>query len=63
MQLRLHGLFYLRFAKHKLLVYDFEIPLKGFKSPPIVDLYAATCFHSFLIVDLIPVDACRVRKL
>ena len=43
---------------------DFEISLKGFRSPLVVDfyatdLYAATCFHhQFLIVDLVPVDAC-----
>ena len=29
MQLRLHELFYLEFAEHKLPVYDFEISLKG----------------------------------
>ena len=28
MQLRLHELFYLEFAEHKLGVCDFEIPLK-----------------------------------
>ena len=33
--------------------YDFEIPLKGFKSPIVVDLVAATWFHQFLIVDLL----------
>ena len=33
--------------------YDFEIPLKGFKLPVIVDLVAATWFHQFLIVDLL----------
>ena len=58
MQLRLHGLFYLGFTEHKLLVYDFEIPLKVFRSSSIVDLYAATCFHQFLIVDFVLVDAC-----
>ena len=41
-------------------VCDFEIPFKGFKSPP-VDL-AATRFHQHLIVDLIPIDTCRVRR-
>ena len=40
--------------------YDFEIPLKGFRSP-LVDL-ATTKFHQHLIVDLAPVDACRVRR-
>ena len=49
-------------------VFYFEISLKGFRSPLVVDLYAtdfyaATCFHQFLIVDLVPVDACRVRRL
>ena len=34
-------------------VYDFEISLKGFRSPLVVDLYAAICFHKFLIVDLL----------
>ena len=63
MQFQLHGLFYLGFAKHKLPVYGFEIPLKGFKSPSIVDLYAATCFHKFLIIDLVPEDACRNERL
>ena len=40
--------------------YDFEIPLKGFRSP-LVDL-ATTKFHQHLIVDLVPVDACRVKR-
>ena len=57
MQLRLHGLFCLGFAKFELLVYDFEIPLNGFKSPLVVGLYAATCFNQFLVVNLILVDA------
>ena len=56
-------LFYLGFAKHKFPVCDFEISLKGFRSPSVVDIYAATCFHQFLIVDLIPINACRVRRL
>ena len=57
-QLQIYGLFYLGFAQHKLLIFDCEIPLKGFRLPSIVDLYVATCFHKFLIVDLVPVDAC-----
>ena len=61
MLLRLYRLFYLGFAKHKLPICDFEIPLKGFKTLSIVDLYAATCFHQFLIVDLVPIDTCRVK--
>ena len=63
MQLQLHGLFYLGFAKHKLRVYSFKIPLKGFRSPSIVDLYAATCFHQFFIINLVPVNACRNKRL
>ena len=43
--------------------YDFEIPLKGFRSPVIVDLVAATIFHQHLIINLISVDTCRVRRL
>ena len=42
MQPQLHGLFYLGFAKHKLPVCDFEIPLKSFRSPSVVDLVVAT---------------------
>ena len=42
---------------------NFEISLKGFRSPSVVDLYEAICFHQFLIVNLVSVDACRVRKL
>ena len=61
-QLRLHKLFYLRFSKHKLPVCDFEIPLKGFRSPLVIDLYVATYFHQFLIVNLVSVNACRVRR-
>ena len=40
-------------------VCDFEIPVKGFRSPSVVDLYVATC----LIVNLVLVYACRVRRL
>ena len=40
--------------------YDFEIPLKGFRSP-LIDL-AATKFHQHLIVNLVSVDTCRVRR-
>ena len=61
MQLRLHGLFCLGFAKFKLLVYYFEIPLNGFKSPRVVGLYAITCFNQFLVVNLILVDAFSVK--
>ena len=43
--------------------YDFEIPLKGFRSTVNVDLVAATRFHQQLIVDLVPVETCRVRRL
>ena len=32
---------------------DFKIPLKGFRSPLVVDFYVATCFHQFLIVDIL----------
>ena len=63
MQLWIHGFFYLESAAHKLPVCDFEISLKGFRSLSVIDLYAATGFHQFLIVDLVPVDACRVRRL
>ena len=44
-------------------VCDFQIQLKGFRSPVVVDLYSATCFHQFLIIDLVSVDACRVKRL
>ena len=43
--------------------YDFKISLKGFKSPVVVDLAAATRFHQHLIIDLVSVDTCRVRRL
>ena len=43
--------------------YDFEIPFKGFRSSVVIDLVATTWFHQFLIVDLILVDTCRVRRL
>ena len=33
--------------------YDFNISLKGFKSPVFVDLIVATWFHQFLIVNLL----------
>ena len=56
-------LFYIGFAKHKFPICDFEISLKGFRSPSVVDIYAVTCFHKFLIVDLILANACRVRRL
>ena len=55
-------LFYIGFAKHKFPVCDFEISLKGFRSPSVVDLYVATCFLQFLMVDLILVDICWVRR-
>ena len=42
--------------------YDFEIPLNGFGSL-VVDLVVATRFHQHLIVDLVSVDTCRVRRL
>jgi len=42
--------------------YDFEIPLNGFRSL-VVDLVVTTRFHQHLIVDLVPVDTCRVRRL
>ena len=41
--------------------YDLEIPLKGFRSP-LVDLATATRFHQHLIVDLVSVDTCRVKR-
>ena len=41
-------------------VCDFEIPIKSFKSL-LVDL-AATRFHQHLIVDLVPINTCRVRR-
>ena len=41
---------------------DFEIPLKGFKSPSVVDLIATTMFYHGLIEDLAPVDSCIVRR-
>ena len=43
--------------------YDFKISLKGFKSPVVVDLAAATRFHQHLIIDLVSIDTCRVRRL
>ena len=39
---------------------DFEIPLKRFRSPPVVDLVVATRFYHCLIGDLAPVDSCVV---
>ena len=39
---------------------DYEIPLKGFR-PRLVDLCRIR-FHQHSIVDLVPVDACRVRR-
>ena len=62
MQLRLHGLFSLGFAEHKLPCIWLWDPTKRFRSP-IVDLVAATRFHQHLIVDLVPLDTCRVRRL
>ena len=50
MQLRFHRLFYLGFAEHKLLVCNFEILLKGFRSSAIVDLIVATLDLPFLMV-------------
>ena len=35
-KLRLHRLFSLGFAKHKLHTYDFEIPLKGLDHPLLI---------------------------
>ena len=57
-QLQIYELFYLGFAQHNLLIFDCEIPLKSFRLPSVVDLYVATCFHKFLIVDLVSVDVC-----
>ena len=37
---------------------DFDILLKGFISPSVVDIYATTFFHQFLILDLVPIDVC-----
>ena len=63
MQFQFHGLFYLNLLNTNTHVCDFEIPFKGFRPQSVVNLYAATCFHQFLIVDLVPVDACWVRRL
>ena len=41
---------------------DFEISLKGFRLPSVVDLVAATRFYHHLIVDFTPVDTCVVRR-
>ena len=43
--------------------YHFKIPLKCFKSPVGVDLIAATRFYQHLIINLVLVDTCRVRRL
>ena len=42
--------------------YDFQIPLNGFRLL-VVDLVVVTRFHQHLIVDLVPIDTCRVRRL
>ena len=57
-QFRLYGLFYLNLLNTNTHICDFEISVKGFRSPLVVDLYVATCFHQFFIVDLVPVNAC-----
>ena len=44
------------------LACDFEIPLKGFRSPSLVDLDAATSSTKCLIVVLALVDSCVVRR-
>ena len=49
-QPQLHGLFYLRFAEHKLPVCDFEIPLKSFRSPSVFDLVVATLDLPILMI-------------
>ena len=59
---RLHGLFSLEFAAHKLPCLCFDISLKGFRSLD-VDLATATRFHQHLIIDLVPIDTCGIRRL
>ena len=63
MYLRIHRLFYLNLLHKNTPVCDFEIPLKGFRSLSVVNLYVATCFQQCLIIDLVLVDACRVKRL
>ena len=41
--------------------YDFEIPLKDYRSP-LVDLATTTRFNQYLIVDLVLVDIYEVRR-
>ena len=43
-------------------VCNFEIPLKCFGSPPVVDHVAATRFYHRLIGDLAPIYSCVVRR-
>ena len=44
------------------LAYDFEIPLKGFKSPSIMILMQQLCSTKFLTVVLASVDSCVVKR-
>ena len=41
---------------------DFEIPLKGFRSPSLVDLCSNNRFYQCLIVNLALIDTCVVRR-
>ena len=61
-KLRLHGLFSLRFATHKLPHLWLWDPTQRFKSP-VFDLVATTRFHQHLIRVLVSVNTCRVRRL
>ena len=44
------------------LAYDFEIPLKGFRSPLVMILMQQLCSTKCLIVVFAPVDSCVVRR-
>ena len=44
-QLQLHRLFYLNLLHTNTHICDFEIPFKDFRSPSVVNHYAATCLH------------------
>ena len=61
-KLQIHRLFSLRFAAHKLPRLWLWDPTQRFRSP-VVDLIVVTRFHQHLIVDLVPVDICRVIRL
>ena len=50
------------YSNTSCLACDFEISLKDFRSPSLVDLNAATMFYQCLIVVLALVDSCVVRR-